>query len=123
MLDPLEVIDEYGADALRFALLTARTPGSDQSCPRPVEDGRNFANKLWNAARFVIVRGRNRRPIPRASLACRSAGSPRAWPMPRRVPPASWTSSTSPPTPAACTTSRGATTATGPGDGKARAAP
>ncbi len=53
--DPLEVIESYGADALRFTLVTGSTPGNDLriSLDR-IEGGRNFANKLWNAARFVI---------------------------------------------------------------------
>jgi valyl-tRNA synthetase len=55
VVDPLEVIDQYGADALRFALLTGSTPGNDMKLSlQKVEAGRNFGNKLWNAARFVI---------------------------------------------------------------------
>ena len=55
VVDPLEVINEMGADALRFALLHGPEPSQDQrmSAPR-LEDARNFANKLWNAARFVV---------------------------------------------------------------------
>jgi valyl-tRNA synthetase len=54
-IDPLEVIDEYGSDALRFTLLTGSTPGSDVNLSLTrVESNRNFANKMWNAARFVI---------------------------------------------------------------------
>ncbi|MDY7042500.1 MAG: class I tRNA ligase family protein, partial [Chloroflexota bacterium] len=53
--DPLNIIDEYGADALRFALLTGSTPGNDTKVSLPrVEASRNFANKIWNAARFVV---------------------------------------------------------------------
>ncbi len=55
VVDPLEVIDELGADALRFALLHGPEPSQDQKMSRPrLEDARNFANKLWNAARFVL---------------------------------------------------------------------
>jgi len=55
VVDPLEVIDEYGADALRFALLTGSTPGNDMKLSlQKVEAARNFGNKLWNAARFVV---------------------------------------------------------------------
>jgi valyl-tRNA synthetase len=55
VLDPLGVIDELGADALRFALLHGPEPSQDQKMSRPrLEDARNFANKLWNAARFVV---------------------------------------------------------------------
>ncbi len=55
-IDPLEVIDQYGADALRFMLATGNSPGNDM---RYIEDkvkaSRNFANKLWNAARFIMM--------------------------------------------------------------------
>jgi len=55
-VDPMEVIGQYGADALRFALLTGTTPGQDiRLNPERVLEGRNFANKLWNAARFVLA--------------------------------------------------------------------
>jgi valyl-tRNA synthetase len=53
--DPLEVIQQYGADALRFSLATGSTPGNDlKLSPERIAGNRNFANKLWNAARFVI---------------------------------------------------------------------
>jgi len=53
--DPLNIVDEYGADALRFTLLTGSTPGNDMKLSlQRVEAGRNFANKIWNAARFVV---------------------------------------------------------------------
>ncbi len=55
-IDPLKVIDEYGADALRFMLATGNSPGNDMRfMPDKVESSRNFANKLWNAARFVLM--------------------------------------------------------------------
>lgn len=55
-IDPLEVIDEYGADALRFTLVTGNTPGNDMRFYLDrVESSRNFANKLWNASRFVLM--------------------------------------------------------------------
>jgi valyl-tRNA synthetase len=55
VLDPLGVINELGADALRFALLHGPEPSQDQKMSRPrLQDARNFANKLWNAARFVL---------------------------------------------------------------------
>ena len=55
-IDPLEVIDKYGADALRFMLTTGISPGSDiRYSDAKVEAARNFANKLWNASRFVIM--------------------------------------------------------------------
>ncbi len=56
VVDPLVVINDHGADALRFALLTGSTPGNDMKLSlQKVEGGRNFANKLWNAARFVLA--------------------------------------------------------------------
>lgn len=55
-VDPLEIIDQYGADALRFMLATGISPGSDLRFTRDrLESCRNFANKLWNASRFVIL--------------------------------------------------------------------
>ena len=55
VIDPLEVIDEYGTDALRFTLLTGSTPGNDVNLSLTrVEANRNFANKIWNATRFVV---------------------------------------------------------------------
>lgn len=55
VIDPLESIAEYGTDALRMALTIATTPGNDLALtPGRMEAGRNFANKLWNAARFVV---------------------------------------------------------------------
>jgi valyl-tRNA synthetase len=55
-LDPLDLIHEYGSDALRFSLLTAGTPGNDMKFSTSrIEGNRNFANKIWNAARFVIM--------------------------------------------------------------------
>ncbi|HEY4633590.1 MAG TPA: valine--tRNA ligase [Candidatus Limnocylindrales bacterium] len=55
VVDPLGVIDETGADALRFALIHGTTPGQDQRFgAAKLENARNFANKLWNATRFVV---------------------------------------------------------------------
>ncbi len=55
-IDPLEVIDQYGADALRFMLLSGITAGNDMRFKMDkLESARNFANKLWNASRFVIM--------------------------------------------------------------------
>jgi valyl-tRNA synthetase len=55
VVDPLNTIDELGADALRFALVHGTTPGNDQRFGMAkVENARNFANKLWNATRFVL---------------------------------------------------------------------
>ncbi|MCB2355965.1 valine--tRNA ligase [Clostridium estertheticum] len=55
-IDPLDVIDQYGADALRFSLATGNSPGSDiRFYESRVEAARNFANKIWNASRFVMM--------------------------------------------------------------------
>ena len=55
-IDPLQIIDQYGADALRFMLTTGITPGNDMRFKTDkLESSRNFANKLWNASRFVIM--------------------------------------------------------------------
>ena len=55
-IDPLEIIDKYGADALRFTLATGNSPGNDMRfSDDKVLASRNFANKLWNAARFVLM--------------------------------------------------------------------
>ena len=55
-IDPLEVIDKYGADALRFTLITGNAPGNDMRFYwERVEASRNFANKIWNASRFILM--------------------------------------------------------------------
>ncbi|MBQ8751575.1 MAG: class I tRNA ligase family protein, partial [Clostridia bacterium] len=70
-IDPLEVIDQYGADALRFMLATVNSPGNDMRfMTDKVESSRNFANKLWNAARFILMNldGREITPVLPATL-------------------------------------------------------
>ena len=55
-IDPLEVIDKYGADALRMTLMTGNAPGNDMRFYwQRVENSRNFANKVWNASRFIMM--------------------------------------------------------------------
>jgi valyl-tRNA synthetase len=55
VVDPIEVMNQYGTDALRFTLATSSTPGNDMKLvPERIVGNRNFANKIWNAARFVI---------------------------------------------------------------------
>lgn len=55
-IDPLEVIENYGADALRFTLVTGNSPGNDMRfSDEKVQSSRNFANKIWNAARFILM--------------------------------------------------------------------
>ena len=63
-VDPLEIIDEYGADALRFSLSMGVSPGNDTRFSKEkVESARNFANKVWNASRFVLMNVDTRRPV------------------------------------------------------------
>ncbi len=64
-IDPLEVIDKYGADALRFTLVTGNSPGNDMRfSDEKVGASRNFANKLWNAARYVLMNLGEDEPAP-----------------------------------------------------------
>ena len=55
-IDPVEIIEKYGADTLRFTLITGNTPGNDMRFYKErVESSRNFANKIWNASRFLLM--------------------------------------------------------------------
>ncbi len=68
-VDPLEVVDEYGADALRFSLVMGVSPGNDTRYSREkVESARNFANKVWNASRFVLMNVNERKDFVPAQL-------------------------------------------------------
>ena len=92
VLNPIDILEKYGTDALRFAVSTGTSPGNDSKLTAvKLESGRNFANKLWNATRFVlrsIEPGRTtrsprhvvpgRRRLAEASSACRR---PRSKPM------------------------------------------
>ena len=74
-IDPLEVIEKYGADALRFTLVTGNTPGNDMRFYyERVEGNRNFANKLWNATKFTLMNMRSEER--RVGKECRSRWSP-----------------------------------------------
>ncbi|MGL5439614.1 MAG: valine--tRNA ligase [Filifactoraceae bacterium] len=65
-IDPLEIIEQYGADALRFTLATGNSPGNDMRFyMERVESSRNFANKIWNASRFILM---NLEDYPRKSF-------------------------------------------------------
>jgi valyl-tRNA synthetase len=67
--DPINVIQEYGCDALRFALVTSSTPGNDAKLsPTRIEAARNFANKIWNATRFVLSSLDDKRPVKQGDL-------------------------------------------------------
>ncbi len=64
-VDPLEVIDEYGSDTLRFTLITGQAPGNDQRFRYDnVEASRNFANKIWNASRYLLMNLHDEHPGP-----------------------------------------------------------
>ena len=113
-VDPLDMVDEIGADALRFALVSGSAPGSDQRLTQAkLDGGRNFTNKLWNAARFVLANRPEATHARRRPRRWRSAGSARAWPTRPIAPRASSTRSTWAATPRPCTRRHGATTATG----------
>ncbi len=63
-IDPLEIIDKYGADSLRFSLLSGTTMGNDiRFMPEKLEQASNFANKIWNAAKFVINNSANEEKV------------------------------------------------------------
>ncbi len=63
-IDPLEIIDQYGADALRFSLVLGISPGNDtRFSTEKVEMARNFANKIWNASRFVLMNMPDSEPV------------------------------------------------------------
>lgn len=66
VIDPLEIVEEYGADALRFTLLTGSAPGSDMNLAlNRVEYSRNFGNKLWQITRFILSNLEDEAPIGR----------------------------------------------------------
>ena len=70
-IDPLEIIDQYGADALRLTLITGNAPGNDMRFYNErVEASRNFANKVWNASRFIMMNmeGKEITPVTAAEL-------------------------------------------------------
>ncbi len=63
-IDPLEIIDQYGADALRLTLITGNAPGNDMRFYNErVEASRNFANKIWNASRFIMMNMGDENPV------------------------------------------------------------
>ena len=116
-IDPLEIIDQYGADALRFTLATGNTPGNDMRfSDEKVIASRNFANKIWNASRFVLMNLKDEQ----MDLASRwtnspsrtSGCSPSSISWSARSPTTSKSSSWASPS-ASCTTSSGMSSATG----------
>jgi len=67
-IDPLEIIDQYGADALRLTLITGNAPGNDMRFyMERVEASRNFANKIWNASRFIMMNMGDEAPVKPAA--------------------------------------------------------
>jgi len=69
-VDPIEVINQYGADTLRFMLITGNTPGNDLRFHfEKLEATRNFLNKIWNASRFVLMNLEDYQVMPRGELA------------------------------------------------------
>ncbi|SDH75420.1 valine--tRNA ligase [Desulfosporosinus hippei] len=69
-VDPIEVIEQYGADTLRFMLMTGNTPGNDlRFHPERLEATRNFSNKIWNASRYVLLNLEDYQEGPRGELA------------------------------------------------------
>ena len=73
-IDPLEVIDEYGADSLRFSLITGVAPGNDSRYSKgKVEAARNFMNKIWNASRFVLMNAEGIKIPPMSEIKLTSA--------------------------------------------------
>jgi len=68
-VDPIEVIDQYGADTLRFMMITGNTPGNDlRFQPERLEATRNFSNKIWNASRYVLMNLEDYQEGPRGEL-------------------------------------------------------
>ncbi|MBN1487366.1 MAG: valine--tRNA ligase [Anaerolineae bacterium] len=68
--DPLYIIEEYGTDALRYTLATSSTPGNDMNLdPRRLEGARNFANKIWQAARFILMNIEGVEVLPLSAIA------------------------------------------------------
>ncbi len=79
-IDPLEVIDKYGCDALRFSLAMGVAPGGDvRVSSEKFEAFRNFANKVWNAARFVLMNLNGEAPAPLASIDNALLEAPDRW--------------------------------------------
>ena len=79
--DPLNIIAGTAADALRYTLLTSSTPGIDMNLdPRRLEGARNFANKIWQAARFVLWRTFRTQRQPPAPLRSLRSDSSSPWP-------------------------------------------
>ena len=85
-IDPLEVIDKYGADALRLTLITGNAPGNDMRFYwERVEASRNFANKVWNATRFIMMNDTEGRIKPGNIKVNGNGGSSSAYKLPENL--------------------------------------
>ena len=85
-IDPLEVIDKYGADALRLTLITGNAPGNDMRFYwERVEASRNFANKVWNATRFIMMNDPEGRIKPGNIKVNGNGGSSSAYKLPENL--------------------------------------
>ena len=74
-IDPLELIDSHGADALRFGLLAMSSSQDVRFSEAKVQQGRDLANKLWNASRLILLNAGEATPAPSAERPSRTAGS------------------------------------------------
>jgi valyl-tRNA synthetase len=82
VVDPLGAIDKYGCDALRYVLATGGAPGNDfRLSDERLEGGRNFANKIWNASRYVIQTLGDEKVSPPSEAAASGLGSREGWPL------------------------------------------
>ncbi len=78
--DPLYIIEEYGTDALRFMLTTSSTPGNDMNLDtRRLEGARNFANKIWQATRFILMNLDDEAPLTLAQIESDALALPDRW--------------------------------------------
>ena len=98
-IDPLEEIDVHGADALRFGLLAMSSTQDVRYSDAKVQQGRDLANKLWNASRLILLNAGEVEARPRVGCESRTAGSSRGWSgrSPRSPPSSSPTTSPTPP--------------------------
>ncbi|HUF52387.1 MAG TPA: valine--tRNA ligase [Dehalococcoidia bacterium] len=82
VVDPLEIIEKYGTDAVRFTLATGGTPGNDfRLFDEKLEQGRNFANKIWNASRYFVQSAGGRRISLPDPAAIASLNARASWPL------------------------------------------
>ncbi len=88
VLDPLEVTEKYGTDAVRFALAISAAPGTDIAFSEDkVESYRAFANKIWNAGRFILMNLQNMPEAHQRPIGARARADSRRWALSRSRPP------------------------------------